>query len=133
MDTLWHGIFVLVLVSWYMIWVNSGIFYFSTRKTQWQLWHITSRTSSPACILPSIAAGLSGWTPATNVLILLLSLFPASSSPNLPLLHLRSISCTKPGWSRYFLWTDPVGRIKIADLNCCYLTNSIKLARIIAV
>lgn len=62
---------------------------------------LTSNSSSPIRIRPSVAAGPSGLIPTTNMLMRDLSLLPARLSPSPFLSFSSSIMCNSPGRSAY--------------------------------
>lgn len=62
---------------------------------------LTSNSSSPIRIRPSVAAGPSGLIPTTKMLMRDLSLLPARLSPRPFLSFSSSIMCNSPGRSAY--------------------------------
>lgn len=63
--------------------------------------HLTSNSSSPIRMRPSVAAGPSGLIPTTKMLMRDLSLLPARLSPSPFLSFSSSIMCNSPGSSAY--------------------------------
>lgn len=72
-----------------------------TRREVKKYMPLTSNSSSPIRMRPSVAAGPSGLIPTTKMLMRDLSLLPARLSPSPFLSFSSSIMCNSPGRSAY--------------------------------
>lgn len=86
------------------------------RKKQKEYMPLTSNSSSPIRIRPSVAAGPSGLIPTTNMLMRDLSLLPARLSPSPFLSFSSSIMCNSPGRSAYLCLIFSIKKKKVKKI-----------------